>query len=123
VLEHVADDRRALSEIYRVLKPGGHAVLQTPYSTVLTRTFEDPGIATENLRLELYGQEDHVRLYGIDFLEKLQAAGLKLKLYPHKGVAPESEAYYYGMNPKEDLILVEKPNKAIMEMNASERGK
>lgn len=108
VLEHVADDRRALAEIYRVLKPGGLAVLQTPFSTILERTFEDPGISTEQLRLTLYGQEDHVRLYGMDFFERIQTAGLRLRLCRHDDVATTSEARYYGMNPKEDLILVEK---------------
>lgn len=108
VLEHVADDRRALGEIYRVMKPGGRAVIQTPFSTTLPRTFEDPGITTEQLRLKVYGQEDHVRVYGMDFFERLQAAGLRLKICRHDDVATKSEAYYYGMNPKEDLILVEK---------------
>jgi SAM-dependent methyltransferase len=109
VLEHVANDRKALSEIYRVLKPGGLAILQTPFSATLTCTFEDPGISTEQLRLNLYGQEDHVRLYGMDFFKRLQTAGLRIKLCRHHDLAGTSEASYYGMNPKEDLILVEKP--------------
>ena len=109
VLEHVTDDRRALSEVHRVLKPGGLAVLQTPYSTVLTRSIEDPGIATDRLRLEVYGQEDHVRLYGADFLDRIQTVGLRLRLRRHRDVSTDAEAAYYGMNPVEDLILVKKP--------------
>ena len=51
VLEHVGDDRRAISEIRRVLKPGEHAILQTPYSAALFSTWEDPGIESEMARI------------------------------------------------------------------------
>lgn len=108
VIEHVTDDLRALAEIYRVMKPRGRAVLQTPYSSTLARTIEDPGISTDQLRRIVYGQEDHVRAYGMDFFERLQAAGLRLKICRHDSVATASEARYYGMNLNEDLILVEK---------------
>ena len=71
VLEHVPDDMKALSEIVRVLKVGGVAVLQTPFSPVLSRTFADPGIVSDVARFHAYGQEDHVRLYGKDFSSDL----------------------------------------------------
>lgn len=58
VLEHVADDAQALREIARVLKPGGLAVLQTPFAALLHHTFEDPGITTDEARLHAFGQED-----------------------------------------------------------------
>lgn len=76
VLEHVAADRAAVSEVARVLAPGGHAVLQTPYSSVLRATFEDPGVSSPVARLQLYGQEDHLRLFGLDiFAHRVVRAG------------------------------------------------
>jgi SAM-dependent methyltransferase len=74
VLEHVPDDERACSELFRVIKPGGCAVLQTPYSPILQNSFVDPGINTDELRNRYYGQEDHVPLYGRDLFARITNA-------------------------------------------------
>jgi SAM-dependent methyltransferase len=79
VLEHVADDGAALREIRRVLRPRGRAVLQQPVDESLERTREDPS-ASPGERLRRFGQEDHVRLYGRDFADRLRAAGLHVEL-------------------------------------------
>jgi SAM-dependent methyltransferase len=79
VLEHVADDGAALREIRRVLRPRGRAVLQQPVDGTLERTREDPSASPAD-RLRLFGQEDHVRLYGRDFADRLRAAGLDVEL-------------------------------------------
>lgn len=110
VLEHVPDSHKALSEFYRILKPGGFGILQTPYSARLSHTIEDPGIDTESLRLAVYGQEDHSRLFGRDFFQFIKDEGFILKVCRHEDVATLDEACYFGINPKEDLILVQKPN-------------
>jgi SAM-dependent methyltransferase len=75
VLEHIADDRRAMREIRRVLKPGGRAILQVPMQFELADTLEDLSIADPATRERLYGQPDHVRLYGRDYLDRLAGAG------------------------------------------------
>jgi SAM-dependent methyltransferase len=79
VLEHVADDGRAMTEVRRVLRPEGMAVLQQPVDDRLERTREDPG-APPAERLRLFGQEDHVRVYGRDFVERLRAAGFEVEV-------------------------------------------
>ncbi len=106
VLEHVPDDQTAMSELFRVLKWGQYAVLQTPFSSLLAISLEDPGVNTAQLRLKYYGQEHHVRLYGRDFFERLKTAGFSLHLNYHKSYFSPQTAKYYGVNPKEDLILV-----------------
>jgi SAM-dependent methyltransferase len=108
VLEHVPDDDLALSEMRRVLKPAGCAILQTPYSSVLHATWSDAGITSEAQRLMAYGQEDHVRLYGMDFFEKISAAGLLLRRQAHRDLLANFDPRYYGVNQQEDLILAEK---------------
>jgi SAM-dependent methyltransferase len=108
VLEHVPDPTKALAEIHRVLKPGGLAVLQTPFSSRLANTLEDPGINTDALRIAVYGQDDHLRLFGRDFVGRLEAASFTLQLCAHDTVATHEEAKRFGMNPQEDLILVKK---------------
>jgi SAM-dependent methyltransferase len=74
VLEHVPDDAAAFSEIRRVLRPGGSALLQVPLRD--GPTIEDPAVDTPEQRREVFGQEDHVRLYGTDFAARIAAAGL-----------------------------------------------
>ena len=80
VLEHVPDDGAAMREMHRVLRPGGLAIMQHPIDTSRAETFEDPDTAAPDARMQAYGQEDHVRLYGRDFADRLVAAGFTISM-------------------------------------------
>ncbi|MEJ2745972.1 MAG: class I SAM-dependent methyltransferase [bacterium] len=111
VLEHIPNYRKALSEFFRVLKPGGIAVMQTPYSKLLRNNFEDKGIDSEELRHFFYGQDDHVRIFGEhQLLKSLENAGFSLQIKRHIDYFDVSTTYYYGVSGEEDLILVAKQN-------------
>ncbi|MHB8528490.1 MAG: class I SAM-dependent methyltransferase [Caulobacteraceae bacterium] len=105
VLEHVGDDRRAVGEIRRVLRVGGRAILQTPFSRKLDRTWEDGGIDTDSARLQAYGQEDHVRLFGRDIFERIGAAGLASAVREHGDLLAAFAADEWGVNPAEPFFL------------------
>jgi predicted SAM-dependent methyltransferase len=80
ILEHIIDEEDALSELYRILKPGGHGILMVPVVLSLDETYEDPTKTTEAERLKHFGQEDHVRLYSKKgYMNKLCGAGFKVK--------------------------------------------
>jgi len=109
VLEHVADDRAAMKEVFRVLKPGGLAVLQTPYSQKLSNTLEDPGVREAGARLQAYGQEDHVRLYGKDLFSRLSGAGFVSEVRTHDAVLAGCDATLYGVNRAEPFMCWARP--------------
>lgn len=108
VLEHVQDDIRALGEIFRVLKPGGHAVLQTPYSSVLMRSFDDPGIVEGEARLHAYGQEDHRRLYGRNIVQCFTLAGSRSRATTHSRILSGVDPVRSGVNFDEPFLLFQK---------------
>jgi predicted SAM-dependent methyltransferase len=81
VLEHIPDDRKAMSELLRVLKPGGWAILQVPISKVLEKTYEDFTITSSQEREKHFGQKDHVRIYGKDYTQRLKEAGFMVEEY------------------------------------------
>jgi SAM-dependent methyltransferase len=108
VLEHVADDTKALSELHRVLRPGGLAILQTPYSSVLDHSLSDLGVTTEEARLQLFGQEDHVRLYGRGVFASFAAAGFVSRVVRHEEALPAIDAKTFGVNRDEPLFLFER---------------
>jgi SAM-dependent methyltransferase len=109
VLEHVADLAAALREVARVLVPGGLAILQTPYSRVLHRMFEDPGVQAEDARLELYGQEDHVRLFGSDIAEHIaHLSGMTPCVSTHDELLGHVDFHRHGVNPHEPFLLFRK---------------
>ena len=108
VLEHVDDDLPALSELRRVLKPRGLAILQTPFSNKLARTFSDPGIDNNAARYQAYGQEDHVRLYGRDIFERIESAGFKSHVVSHEQQLSDIDACRFGVNEKEPFFLFER---------------
>lgn len=79
VLEHVEEDERAMKELRRVLRPGGHCLIQTPFRE--GATYENPAVNTPGERLRHFGQEDHVRVYAVqDLRNRLEAAGFKVDI-------------------------------------------
>ncbi len=78
VLEHIADDIKAMHELYRVLKPGGMGIFQIPQDLTREDTFEDNSITDPKQRAEIFGQYDHVRVYGRDYFDKLRSIGFKV---------------------------------------------
>jgi SAM-dependent methyltransferase len=80
VLEHVDDDRAALAELRRVVAPGGWVLLMVPQDLDRAETYEDPSIADPAARREAYWQDDHVRLYGRDFADRVRAAGFDVEV-------------------------------------------
>jgi len=102
VLEHIPDDKKAMAELYRVLKPDGWAILQVPLSLSLQSTFEDPNIVLPEHREKLFGQFDHVRIYGKDYKERLEAVGFLVNEY--------ETAKEFGADTVRRFALLEKEN-------------
>ena len=97
VLEHVLDDQTAMREFHRVLKKSGWAVLQVPVTA--DRTLEDPSVVDSRQRLRLFGQEDHVRAYGPDFVERLEGAGFKVLVTRVADLFDEHAVLRMGLTP------------------------
>jgi ubiquinone/menaquinone biosynthesis C-methylase UbiE len=104
VLEHVDDDRKALSELFRILKPGGRGILMVPIVLKLEEIDEDPAITDEATRWRRFGQYDHVRLYSkAGFTQRIQDAGFTLHahgveyfgqdVFVECGISPKSVLY------------------------------
>jgi predicted SAM-dependent methyltransferase len=90
VLEHIPDDTKAMQELYRVLKPGGMGIFQIPQDLNRATTFSDDTIVDQKERAKIFGQYDHVRVYGKDYFDKLRSIGFKVveENYTHK-ISPE----------------------------------
>ena len=78
VLEHVPEDQRAMTELHRVLAPGGMAILMVPIALDRATTDEDPSVTDPQERIRRFGQFDHVRLYGRDYVDRLKSAGFEV---------------------------------------------
>lgn len=104
VLEHIPDDRRAMREMWRMLKPDGAAILQVPLARKLAVTRENISITDEDERIRLFGQRDHVRLYGMDYYDRLQDAGFEVELW-HAFDEEPALARAWSLNPEERLTI------------------
>jgi SAM-dependent methyltransferase len=103
VLEHV-DDRKALNEVYRVLKPGGMALIMLPVIEGWASTYENRAVVTPEARMRHYGQSDHVRYYGADVRDRIRAAGFKLSEFTAEG----EDVLTYGLQRGEKVFVATK---------------
>jgi len=104
VLEHV-DDKKALNEVYRVLKPGGVALIMLPVIEGWSATYENKAVVTPEERVRHYGQSDHVRYYGADVRDRIRAAGFKLDEFTAEG----EDVLTYGLARGEKVFVATKP--------------
>lgn len=105
VLEHVPEDRRALAELRRVLRPGGWAIVLVPLDPSLAETYEDPAVTTPEQRQAAYWQADHLRLYGRDFSDRLREAGLDVRVDHFVQELGSAAIARYGLHPGEDIYV------------------
>ena len=105
VLEHV-DDLAAFAELYRVLRPGGQAVITVPMIEGFDRTYEDPSLTTPELRALHYGDADHLRWYGRDVRNRFAAPGFEVSEF----TALEPEAAHHALHRGEKVFIGRKPN-------------
>jgi SAM-dependent methyltransferase len=108
VLEHIPDDTKAMQELYRVLAPGGIAILQVPYEADRNTTFEDDTITDPKERAKIFGQYDHVRIYGMDYFEKLTEIGFNVEALNYSANLSEEEINKYRLAKGELLPVCRK---------------
>lgn len=106
VLEHIQEDRKAIHELYRVLKPGGWAGISVPIR-LDQRTYEDPSITLPAERERAFGETVHVRYYGYDLMDRLEEAGFRVKMYAGKEVDQLSRQRY-GLRDDENIFFCTK---------------
>ena len=107
ILEHIPGDKKAMQEIFRVLKPGGRAILQIPYTQYLNETIEIPGINNAAQQSYLFGQKDHVRIYLLsNYADRLRQAGFEVSIIPYSAL---QQYYYLAIQKEECFINILKP--------------
>lgn len=105
VLEHIPNDTKAMQELYRILKPGGTAILQIPQELEREKTFEDDSITDPKERARIFGQYDHVRVYGRDYFDKLRSIGFRVEEVDYTSKLTPQEVDRYRL-AKGELIPV-----------------
>lgn len=108
VMEHVDDDIKAMSEIHRVLKPGGWAIIQSPQDYSRAETLEDPTITDPKERERVYWQNDHVRLFGLDYGKRLEKAGFQVTEDKYVMELPAETVQKYALPAKEIIYFCAK---------------
>ena len=108
VLEHVPDDAAAMSELRRILAPGGLCLVLTPYRPEVT-TYEDPAVTSPLDRMVAFGQQDHVRIYGSDLPERLRGAGFEVDDRTPADLFDGSVVSRSELDPAEHLFLCRAP--------------
>ena len=109
VLEHIPDDLTAMGEIYRILKPGGMAVLQVPLENDRSLTYEDDTITDRKERAQIFGQYDHVRIYGMDYFERLSSVGFEVNAVDYTHQLTKEQVDRYRLAWGELIPVVIKP--------------
>ena len=108
VLEHIEDDKKAMSELYRVMKKGGWGIFQVPMKNSLEKSYEDFSIKDPKERQKHFGQYDHVRWYGMDYFERLRNCGFQVDANFYSKKFSTAERTKFGLIENEILPIVKK---------------
>ena len=108
VLEHIPDDTQAMKELYRVMKKGGWGIFQVPQELDREKTFSDDSITDPKERARIFGQYDHVRIYGRDYFDKLHKIGFEVHPIPCTDIATDKEIEKYCLVKNEILPICKK---------------
>lgn len=108
VLEHIPDDTKAMQELYRVMKPNGWGIFQIPQDLSRKHTFEDDTITDRKERAKIFGQYDHVRVYGRDYFDKLRTIGFTVEEVDYTAALSEENITKYCLAKGEIIPVVRK---------------
>jgi SAM-dependent methyltransferase len=114
VLEHIPDDKLAMKELQRVLHKDGWAIIQVPIEKGLQMTIEDPTVTDPAEREKLFGQEDHVRQYGLDFTERLISTGFFVNVDKLNDSFSRKEKFKYGLPKNTDIYYCTKKSQTSL---------
>ncbi|WP_027377280.1 class I SAM-dependent methyltransferase [Kaistella palustris] len=106
VLEHIDDDRKAMRELYRVMRKGGWGILQVPLKNTLEKSYEDSSIKDPKERQKHFGQYDHVRWYGMDYFQRLHETGFEVDINYYSRNFSAADRLKYGLLENEILPVV-----------------
>lgn len=106
VLEHIPNDTKAMQELYRVMKPGGWGIVQIPQDLKRENTIEDDTITDKKERAKIFGQYDHVRIYGRDYFDKLRSIGFTVEEVDYTHTLPKEEVEKYRLAKGEIIPVV-----------------
>ncbi len=109
LLEHVADDRKALRELHRILKPGGWGIVLSPVDLDYEQTYEDDTITDPTQRTRIFGQYDHRRIYGADYADRLRSVGFEVADIDYAATFSQTERTLYAL-PKDHIYVVYRVN-------------
>lgn len=104
VLEHIPNDKKAMKEMKRVLKDGGIGFIQVPLDKTRNITYEDPTIVTRKNRKKVFGHETHVRIYGKDFIQRMEKVGFNVVIVDYLETFTEEQITYYGFSKSQIFI-------------------
>ncbi|MFN3019960.1 class I SAM-dependent methyltransferase [Chryseobacterium sp. TY3] len=108
VLEHIVDDRKAMSELYRVLRKDGWGIVQVPMKNSLAETYEDFSIVDPKERQKHFGQYDHVRWYGMDYFDRLKSVGFEVDINYYSQNFSENDQKRFALQKNEILPIIRK---------------
>lgn len=108
VFQYIEEDAKAMSELFRVLKKGGWAVMQVPINKKLDKTHEDPTITDPLERERVFGLKEHVRFYAPDYADRLRKAGFTVQAIDYTSEFSDADIFKYGFWKGDDIYYCTK---------------